>query len=1155
MYNNFIMSDNIKNLQIIPPHTHPLSLDSGNTVKQFIKSAAKDFNKKAVAVTDHGTLGAIIEAHDYSKELKKKENLDIKIIPGIELYLLPSPDDSSGWSYYHVTVHFNDFDAYLEGSKLSKTAYDRAVFKGGELKPLTTWEELESLSGKVTLFSGCLVSAAVRPILNGHRDIAEKNFVRLMNIAGPGKFFSEIFPYEVSKNWDGKKKEFVPIKPDSCHDGRLQVEANKWIMYLSKKYNVPMVISEDAHYAHEDEKVIQDMRLGQNKSSNWKMADANCLHENEWLLNELCKLHPGDVNEYKFEQMAENSLKFLETFKGFEPQFSPRLPEIKIDNPRNLKSEDLHASHILTLIKEKGRINFNDKTYTARLNNEIKQLVYNGKVDLSRYMLFLTKIVDWCKDNNVLVGPGRGSAAGSLLAYGLGITSVDPIKEDLSFERFFDVTRVEEGLADIDMDFSDRNKVVDYLKEEYKDKFAFLGIGGTFKTKTVLKDIDRFLHGEVRKETEDVCKTIPNSPQGIAEEDFLKGYTDADGNTHEGHLEINEKLRDYLKNNPIVAKYLFKTVGIIRQMGRHAAGILIADKPINEFIPVMKVSGEPTTQLLPKFVEKSGGIKYDILGVSTLEDIRLALNLIKERHGVDLDPWKLEDSDDFWEAMHEDPSTVFQLHTQTVRHGLITMKPKTVQDGAILTSVFRPGAMDAPSDEDPTKVMSDIFLERWTGKREVKYIHPELEFILKPTVGVIVFQEQLMKIANELGGLSMPETNKLRKAISKKSGDELLVLLKKVKEGLINRGWTEDQSDKIIDQMKAAGKYAFNKSHAISYTYIARACAYLKYHYPIEWWSAILTNASKDDLKVYWQNMAKIILPPDINESSNEFKIVKTKDGDKILSPLNLIEKVGPAVLSEIINKRPYNSFDEFLTKVNRRVINKGIVLRLIFSGILDNFFDKEMAIQDKFNVFLNKKAQLDGKKNTDPLPDEYRNITPLKRALLSKTIFKVHNENMLDIARPKLKSLGLLDNNDNYKFDYFKDPDSGKSYILIDYDEYEYRLNESHDVEHEFAIVGYIVSLKEHKYANNSKTMLKMQIDFEDKNFELIKWPDYGKNNHGISLELENSISLMILKKRAGAEEAFVQKVFPLETISFLKEKDDTVIEKKGRKKNVKST
>src|SRR5271154_5232555 len=177
---------------IIGPHNHPLSLDSGNSVNQFIYAAAKDFGRKAIALTDHGTIGAIIEAHEYTKELKKKENLDINIIPGVELYLLPSADDDSGSSYYHVTVHFQDFNAYLDGCKLSKPAFDRAVWKGGELKPLTTWEELESLSGKITLFSSCLVGCVQRPWMSGRKDISERNFVRLMNIAGPGRFFSEI---------------------------------------------------------------------------------------------------------------------------------------------------------------------------------------------------------------------------------------------------------------------------------------------------------------------------------------------------------------------------------------------------------------------------------------------------------------------------------------------------------------------------------------------------------------------------------------------------------------------------------------------------------------------------------------------------------------------------------------------------------------------------------------------------------------------------------------------------------------------------------------------------------------------------------------------------------------------------------------------------
>ena len=281
---------------------------------------------------------------------------------------------------------------------------------------------------------------------------------------------------------------------------------------------------------------------------------------------------------------------------------------------------------------------------------------------------------------------------------------------------------MEEGLADIDSDFSDRQAVVDFIKSKWGDKFAYLGIGTTFKTKSALKEIDRFLYGTVRKETEMLCKhNVGTAPQGTKEDDFLRGYKDADGNYMPGELETNDKLRAYLEGNPKVAEFLFKMVGITRQMGRHAAGVLIADVPIHDFMPVMQISKEPTTQLLPKWVEKCGGVKLDILGINTLKDIQLCLKLIQQRHGIKIDPWKIKDDPAFWNYITKNRAGIFQLHTETVRVGLQTMKPQNVQEGAILTSVFRPGAMDAISDEDPSKVMSTIFLERWTGSEMLRW--------------------------------------------------------------------------------------------------------------------------------------------------------------------------------------------------------------------------------------------------------------------------------------------------------------------------------------------------------------------------------------------------------------------------------------------------
>lgn len=1146
---------------IVGPHNHPLSLDSGNSVKQFIKAAAKDFGRTAIAITDHGTMGAIIEAHEYTKELKKKDNLNITVIPGIELYLLPDASDDSGHAYYHVTVHFDDFNSYLEGCKLSKSSYDRAIWKGAEYKPLVTWEELESLSGKVTLFSSCLVGAVIRPWLKNKKDISERNFVRLMNIAGKGRFFAEIFPYEVSKNWNSQKKVFEAIKPDECSaTGQLQIDANKWVMALSQKYNIPLVISEDAHYAHESDKFIQDARLNKDGRSTWKMSDANCLHSTKWLYKELQRLHPEYITEKTFTEMVENGYLFLDNFKGFDPKFKPALPKVfvqRIESNGTIitaepKNDDELTEWTLRLAVKKNRINFADPIYTARLNKEIHQLAYNGKVNILPYMLTLNTIVDFCEANDILIGPGRGSAAGCLLAYALGITSVDPIKEDLSFERFFDVTRVEEGLADIDTDFSNREKVVNFIKGHWGDNFAFLGIGTTFKTKSALKDIDRFLNGEVRKVTEEICKTIGPNPGGVEEEKFLRGHTDADGVYHDGELERNEKLRTFLTANPQIEENLFKMVGIVRQMGRHAAGVLIADRPVHSFIPIMKVSDEPTTQLLPKWVEKCGGVKYDILGVSTLEDIRLCLRFIKERTGKVIDPWKIEDAVDYWEAAINEPSTIFQLHTPTVRVGLQTMRPHSAQQAAILTSVYRPGAMDSKSDEDPNKTMADIFLERWTGKRKINYVHPELESILGPTVGIIVYQEQIMRIVHDLAGLTMPETNKLRKAISKKESDDLLKMLEKVKEGLLTRGWTELQAQTTVNQMKGAGRYCFNKSHAVSYCYIARACAYLKYHYPMEWWTAVLSNADKEDLQDYWQRVFKTTLLPDINRSTELFQIVEHEGQERIMSPLSLVEGVGTAVMAEIMRARPFVSLEDMMTKVDRRIVNKGPMIKLIMSGTLNRFFPEDSKDFEKIQIYLNKKAEIEGKKTPETVPMEYIEMTPLKNFLIKKSIFKVYTDNVKELAMPKLVSqnkVSTVGSSGVYMFN----SNPRRSIVSLKMLE---RLMEDSEV-HKIAVIGYIVDTETKLFQNNTKSRLIATVEIENKSFDFIKWPTWGDTHHGVDEDLSESVCVLLLSRNKVGGDFFIDDIYVLENLDFLKEKDNAANTRKpkGRAKTTNGT
>lgn len=1135
------MSQKFNNKVIFGPHNHPQSLDSGNTVEYFLKSAAKDFNRKAIALTDHGSMGAIIESIEISKKMKESEGIDLKVVPGIELYILPDEGDDLGHPYYHLTIHLNDFASYLDACKLSKPSYDRSIYKGGELKPLTTWSELESMSGKITILSGCMISPVMRPILNGRKDISEKYFKKLMQIAGPGKFFVEIFPYEVSKNWNGKTKTFEPIKNECIPDGMLQIACNEWVIYLAEKYKIPVVISEDAHFAKEEEKVIQDLRLSGNGNYNWKMSDANCLHTTEWLYDELKRLHPNYINDSKFIELIDNSEKCLETFKGFDYKFKHALPLIELNGIPTEMSNDESVKYVINKIIKKGRIDLSNPVYAKRLKKEIDELAYNGKINILPYFMILEEIIEWCANNEVLVGPGRGSAAGCLMSYGLGITSVDPIKENLSFERFFDVARVEEGLADIDTDFSKKDLVVDFIKKRWGDRFAFLGTGTTFKTKSSLKDIDRLLYGKVRPETEAICKKIQTSPQGVSEHDFLRGYKDADGIWQDGELEKNKDLADYLRENVESAKMLFKMIGIIRQMGRHAAGVLIADKPIHNFIPLCKVSDEFTTQLLPKWVEKCGGVKYDILGLNTLEDIRLCLKYIKERYNKTIDPWSLPDDKSIWDAAIEDPSAIFQLHTDTVRPGMIGMRPQNVQEAAILTSVYRPGAMDAPSDEDPNITMEKIFIERWNGTREAHAIHPDLEPILGSTKFVIVFQEQIMQIVHDLGGLSMPETQKLRKAISKKASDDLINLLNKVQSNLVKRGWTTEQSKAVCDQMKASGKYCFNKAHAVSYAYVAKACAYLKKYYPAEYWAAVLTNGSKDDIKKYWPKISDIMLPIDINKSTDRFEIVDVEVNGKIVSrllpPLNMIEGIGIAALNNLINSRPFNSLSDMLQKVDRRIINKKIFIKLIFSECIDQFFSKSSNEFEKISEYFNAKAIIENKKKVEQVPEEYRNLTSLKKELIKKSTYKVYNTDLFKAALPKLSYLKLLDDSGiMYRY-----RDNNKKYDkvpVVNKQDFQHIMEQ--ESEFMFCIVGFITSAKEKRYKNNTKAYLKVSVELEDALIEAIKWPEFkriGKDwtqldSHGINKDIEDSISLLIMKKRKDSQDLSIEKIIVIEEL-----------------------
>lgn len=1118
----------IKDLpQVVGVHNHPLSLDSGCSVEAFVTDSAVDFQRKYMAITDHGTIGAILEAQEVAQKLKKNGTADITIIPGVEAYLMPdTPQEKKAFSYYHLTIHMDDFETYLKFCRLNKAFQDRAINKGGEPKPLMTWAELESLSGKITILSGCLVGAVSRPWLKGMKDVSEHNFKRLMSIAGPGRFFAEIFPYELSKNWDSKTQSFKPIDTTHtpcCTSGKLQKDANDWIFSLAHKYNIPTVVAEDAHFVHERDKFVQDMRLG----NHWRMSDANCVHDNEWLFETLKELHPEVVDEGYFTKMVENSYDVANNFKGWEPKFEHAIPVIELGDKKVTEEREILAL-FSGIIKEKNRIDLSDDRYRSRLLHEIRQLSDNGKINLLPYFWVIYEIVEWCSRSGILVGPARGSAAGSLLSYAIGITQVDPIKENLSFERFFDVTRVEEGLADIDTDFSDRGRVIDFIKERWGDRVSYLGVALTFKTKTALKDIERFLNGSVSKETEAFVKALPSAPQGMSELDFLQGYIDSDGNPQQGVLETHPKLQAWLDERPTMKEYLFRIVGITRQMGRHAAGVLIADRPVHEFVPLVKVSGEYATQISPKMVEQCGGVKYDILGLNTLLDIQRTLENIKRTTGETVNPWTVPDNGEYWDSCLADPTSIFQIHTTTVRGGLSEMKPRGVQQMAILTALFRPGAMDAPADDGSGRTMERVFLDRWTGKERVGYIHQDLIPYLKDTMGTIIFQETLSAIAHGLGGLSMPETNRLRKAISKKSAKDLSELLHKMSDTLLtDRGWSKQQADTLIHQMQASGRYSFNKSHAVSYSYIIRACAYLKHHYPVQWWAAVLSNASEDDLLSYWSHAQDYLKSPSVNMGKPEFRI--SDDAKSVTPPLSLVVGLGDKALNEIDAKGPFSSMQDFVMRIDRRVVNKHLITKMIVGGVFDEI--EEGDIDQKLEKYIIIRRENLKEKNFSLEPFWYQNST-VRDFLVKRRSLSVHFK---DWVKPDDPIIQLI-NKTSAKHQKINNQHSvhfrGRNYLWPQDADMALDFFEKKNFDN-VAIPCYVESTSELNYSNNSKTALKVKCEIGGELIEFIKWPKWEEDHHQIKDSLSGEIVLLIMSsyfsKKKGLRELKLDDIINL--------------------------
>ena len=878
-------------------HSQYSLLDGAIKIEELVRKVAR-LGMPAVALTDHGGMIGTVDFYE------KANREGIKPIIGAEVYLTPgSRHDRKALPGEDRLHHLILLAESNEGYRNLIQLVSRSHVEGFYYKPRVDKEILREHAKGIIATSACLQGEI--PVL-----LAQEGNTRAAEAV---EEYKEIFP-------DGRF--FLEIQDNGLME---QNRANPAIIDLARKTGTPLVATNDCHYLDRKDARVHDILLclqtGKVIGAEGRMrfeTDQFYVKAPEEFERAFGHVAPDALTNTL--AIAERCLVTLDLGHNKIPEF--RVPEGMTSEQylRKLATEGL-LRRLQEKKKRSGRIGPEEQeTYRKRLEYELVVIENTG---FSGYFLIVWDFIRFAKEQGIPVGPGRGSAAGSLVAYCLRITEVDPLSYGLLFERFLNPERI--SLPDIDCDFCKdrRDEVLRYVEDRYgKENVSQIITFGTMKARAAVRDVGRVLempYAEVDK----IAKLIP-SDLGI---------------TIERALAVEPRLAEMIRGNPKVAdlfEYAKGIEGLSRHASTHAAGVVIANRPITEYVPLYRNSnGDITTQFSMQHIEKVGLVKFDFLGLRTLTAIHNTRKLIREQRAeeVDLDTLSLSDPETYAMLSRGDTAGVFQCESQGFTDLLLRLKPDRFTHLIDAVALYRPGPLQSG--------MVDDFVARRHGQKTIEYPLPQLEEILRETYGVIVYQEQVMQIAVALAGFSMGEADVLRKAMGKK--DTALMETQKIRflEGARGKGISGKKAAAIFDLMAQFGEYGFNKSHSTAYALIAYQTAYLKTHYPVEFFCALMTSESGDTAKIirymaYCRERGIPVLPPDVNESRFAFH----PSGQAIRFGLSAIKGVGASAIDairEAKGEEPFGSAEDFLSRVDLRKVNKRAVESLVKAGALDS--------------------------------------------------------------------------------------------------------------------------------------------------------------------------------------------------------------------------
>lgn len=931
-------------------HTEYSLLDGAARINKVVK-VAKEMGMPALAITDHGNMYGAVAFFDACKAN------DIKAIFGCEFYTCDDLTVKQGKTKLnHLVLLAKNETGYYNLCKLNSIAFD----KGFYYKPRIDRETLKQYSEGIVCLSACLAGEIPQAILNRQYDEAE-NLV---------KWFKDVFGEDY----------YLELQNHHLEE---QLEVNQKLKEYAKKYNIKTVATNDVHYIYREDAQVQDVLMCVQMSKTIDDPDRMKFPNDEFYLksyDEMVEAFPNDLDALETTLEIADKCNFELVYGHY---MYPKYVPITGQDPKDYFRDLIEAG-----LKKKYKVETPE--IRERIEYELGVITKLGYVE---YYLIVWDYINAAREKGISVGPGRGSGVGSIIAYLIGITDVDPIKYGLFFERFLNPERVSAPDFDVDFEDSRRSEVFEYVKEKYgTERVCKIITFGTMAAKNAIKDVGRVLKVPY-SELDQVTKAIPNTvkrPNIIAK---VFGINHKEGTPDESIPELVEMYNNNVDIKKVV-DVAYKLEDSPRQTGIHACGVIIGGDILDKHIPLAKNGDILTSQYVGGELEHLGLLKMDFLGLRNLSDIKGAIELVKQNYGIEVnfDEMDYDDAEVYKMISTGNTMAVFQLESGGFQKFMKELQPTRLEDIIAGVSLYRPG----PMDSIPTFVKNKHYPD------QITYVSPLLEPILDVTYGCIVYQEQVMKIVQVLAGYTLGRADSVRKMMGKKKLKDLQlereVFLngcepangKAGVEGAVKRGLDPDVANKLWDEMEKFGSYAFNKSHAAAYAHVTYQTAYLKCHYEAEFLTSVLNNriTNSDEIKNYitYAKEEKIeVLPPDINLSQTYFT---TKD-NKIRFGLAALKNVGVNVVDQIVNERKLNGYykdlNDFVNRLDTTLLNKRCVESMILSGAFDCFGVKRSQMMRVYpqiieKVVSDRKKQATGQFSLfgDLLKDDKTNIVAM---------------------------------------------------------------------------------------------------------------------------------------------------------------------------------